>query len=151
VRYDPPLASSAARYPRPQHDAMSNDEPDEDRSDWSFLRFLRSVLSEKPDFHRLLALVVVLMLGVIVLLALVDVALDKINVIALYGHLTQHASVWESGGVTSGGISFFFGAWKGFAYLKAKKKAKRKAKKQAKKKAKKALPGSGGTGETEAK
>lgn len=118
---------------------MTRHEPDEDRSGWSLLGFLRSVLRKEPDFRRLLTLVLVLILGGIVLLSLVVVALDKINVVAMYGHLTQHAPVWESGGVTSGGISFFFGAWKYFAYRKAKKKAK------------KALTGNGTAGKPGAK
>ena len=105
----PPPASSATQRHRPQDGPMNTHEPD-NRSGWSFLGFLRSVLGDGPSFWRLFALVLLLIFGY---------ALAKGDVTALYDHLTQHATVWEKWGIPPGGIVIFFGARKYFIYRQA--------------------------------
>lgn len=88
---------------------MSTHEP-HNRSGWSFLGFLRSVLRDGPSFWRLFALVLLLILGY---------ALAKGDVTALYDHLTRHATVWEKWGIPPGGIGIVFAARKYFIYRQA--------------------------------
>jgi hypothetical protein len=134
VRYGPPRA---AQRRRPHDGLVNNHEPD-NRSGWSFLGFLRSVLGDGPSFWRLFALVLLLIFGY---------ALAKGEVTAVYQHLTLHATVWEKWGIPPGGVSIFFGARKYFTYRQAAQKTRAVAAEATKtlEEAQKELPGSGAT------
>jgi hypothetical protein len=129
---------------------MNDREPD-DRSGWSFLGFLRSVLRDEASFRRLFALVLLLIFSLIFALALI-----KGDVAALYDHLTRHASLWEKWGIPPGGVGVFFGARKYFVIrrrvrvrreVEAKTAAKslKKGKETRKRKGENGLSGSGTT------
>jgi len=135
VRYGPPPAGSAAQRRRP-HDALVNNQEPDNRSGWSFLGFLRSVLGDGPSFWRLFALVLLLMFGY---------ALAKGDISTFYHHLTLHAKVWEKWGIPPGGVSIFFAARKYFTYRQATQKRRVEAAKEPE--AQKELPGNRGAAE----
>jgi hypothetical protein len=122
---------------------MSTHEPD-NRSGWSFLGFLRSVLGDGPSFWRLFALVLLLIFGY---------AVAKGDVTALYDHLTRHATVWAKWGIPPGGVGIVFGARKYFIYRRTTRAIRateatavaKKPKKGKKGKSQKKLPGNGAT------
>jgi hypothetical protein len=114
----------------------------DERSGWSFLGFLRSVLGDGPSFWRLFALI--LLLGFCYALAKGDVA-------ALYGHLTEHTPALAKFGIPPGGVGVYFGARRCFHHHQEararraleQREAARRLKKARKEEARKELPGNG--------
>jgi hypothetical protein len=87
---------------------MSGREPK--RDGWSLLGFLHSVLGSGPRFWRLIVLILVLMFAY---------ALAKGDVIAVYDHLTRHASGWAKWGIPPGSVGVTLGAMKFFSHHQA--------------------------------
>jgi hypothetical protein len=123
---------------------MTSHDPDE-RSGWSLLGFLRSVLRRGSDFRRLCTLL--LLVSFVVLAGYALAKGDALAFYRYYDHLTAHDPAWEKWwGIPPGGVATFFGAWKFFAGRRARRLKREMQAREALKQLQKAKKGKKGNG-----